>query len=115
MPYYMVFGSKKRPVMGGGKYLDWVSGGPIGVYMTEKPDQACVAAAKDSNDMGTFFAIEGYIWGMEMVEAPTAVGDHRNPNQRLERLLEESAKLNEARLQLEQARDRRELNGGDDS
>lgn len=67
--YYMVFGSKRRPVWGGESYLDW--DGIVGVYSAENPEDACKAAARDNESFGTYFAVPGYPWGVEM-EKPNA-------------------------------------------
>ena len=73
MNYYMVFGSIKRPLTGGGSRLDWAidrqgyPAGPIGVYQADSPQEACQAAAADVAGMGTFFAVEGTPWGLELM------------------------------------------------
>lgn len=53
----------------GGSFLDW-SAPPIGVYAGDTADDACKSAAKDHGEMGTFFAVEGYPWGLELMDAP---------------------------------------------
>lgn len=63
--YYMVFGSRKSPIWPGGSKLVWSE--PLGVYAAHDPTEACKAAAHDSEAMGTFFAIEGFPWGLELM------------------------------------------------
>lgn len=66
--YYIVFGSVKRPLGGGGSYLDWSSvDNPIGVFEAEAPDQACQLAAAETQSIGNFFAVEGVPWGIDMM------------------------------------------------
>ena len=87
--HYMVFGSIKRPLVGGGSYLDWaLVHNPLGVYQGDTPDDACRAAAADTNNMGTFFAIEGTPWGIEMMAGgSTQFGRKESALERLERRL----------------------------
>lgn len=86
MSFFIVFGSKKRPHgFTGGTYLDWVSGGIIGVYEADTPDDACTQAAKDSNDVGTFFAVEGTPFGTELIpDTARKLGGGDSPLARLE-------------------------------
>jgi hypothetical protein len=81
--YYMVFGSTKRPLMGGGSYLDWHDNA-IGVYSASEPEEACKAAAQDHGSFGTFFAIEGTVWGLEMLDSTARqLGRKGSPTERL--------------------------------
>ena len=70
MPFYLVFGSIKRPVdFLGGKALDWGQP-PIGVYQADTAEQACMAAASDNGQMATYFAVEGTPWGVDLIDVP---------------------------------------------
>lgn len=67
MNYYMVFGSEKvQNYINGETKLHW-SERPIGVYSGETAEEACKAAARDANGFGTFFAVEGFPWGVELL------------------------------------------------
>jgi hypothetical protein len=101
MEFYMVWAAKRRPSgFQGGRYLDW-SHPPIGVYEAENPNDAIMAAAKDSDDMGTFFAIPGIAWGMEFYQPKTSQlgrtstdgGNQQATEARLQRLLDQQEKL----------------------
>lgn len=68
MANFMVWGSVKRPTgFQGGYYLDW-SGPPLGVFVAADEDGACKAAAKKNQQFGTFFAVEGMPWGLDLLE-----------------------------------------------
>lgn len=96
MAYYLVFGSVKRPLMGGGKYLDWSSDGPLGVYEAESPDDACKLAAADAANMGTFFAVEGFPWGLELMTPPgSRFGNSDSPMERLTQSLNRLDKIDQ--------------------
>lgn len=43
--------------------------GPVGVFEADKAEHACQAAAKKVGWMGSYFAIDGYPWGVELFEA----------------------------------------------
>lgn len=105
----MVFGSRRRPVWGGQSYLDW--DGIIGVYSADEPEEACKAAARDSEAFGTYFAIPGVVWGVEILTPEaTKLGDRKSTSEqatdKLTALLERMDKRDEqmARL-LEQGED----------
>lgn len=102
MPHYLVFGSTKRPVFGGGSFLDW-SNPPIGVYAADDPDEACKAAAQDAGVMGTFIAVPGNVWGVELHE-PVArkLGQKATAEERLANLLERQVELREQEAALTQ-------------
>lgn len=99
MGFYLVFGSIKRPLGGGGTYLDWSSpDNPIGVYQADDPDDACKLAAQDTSSMGNFFAIEGIPWGIELMAPGGGRFGSKNPaedhiNRLMERLDARDEKL----------------------
>jgi hypothetical protein len=105
MPYYMVWGAQKRPQgFMGGKFLDW-SKPPVGIFEAENADKACLAAAHAADDMGTFFAVEGNVWGMALVTPEATELGRTNSdvgsasiNNRLSRIEQLSERL--AKLQL---------------
>jgi len=59
-----------------------------GVFAANNAEAACKAAAKKSGRMGNFFAIEGFPWGVEMIDTEDAVefggADSMNKIQKLE-------------------------------
>lgn len=74
MKFFMVFGSRLEMTAGQVHYgrpedrpraLTW-DNGPLGVFQAETAELACQAAAKKNGTAGTYFAIEGYPWGLEM-------------------------------------------------
>lgn len=66
--WYMVWGSQKRPKgFMGATYLDW-SQPPLGVYAGDDPDEACKAAMVDHGTLNTFFAVEGFVWGIALMD-----------------------------------------------
>lgn len=82
--FYIVFGSTKRPLMGGGSYVDWQEK-PLGVYGADNPDDACKAAAAETNHMGTFVAVACHVWGVEMMETgATRLGSTPSAIERME-------------------------------
>lgn len=89
MKYYLVFGSVKRPRgFMGGTFLDWGQP-PIGVYSGETAKEACHAAAKDSGQMATYFAIEGYPWGIDLMDSSaTQLGRSETADERMGRILD---------------------------
>jgi hypothetical protein len=98
--HYLVFGSSKRPLMGGGGYLDW-SAPPIGVYAAEGPEEACRSAAKDHGSMGTYFAVEGFPWGLELMDTPARqLGRTANVTERLSAHLDRMEELENERTRL---------------
>lgn len=69
MTFFMVWGSDKRPAgFMGGTFLDW-SQPPLGVYAGDTPEDACKAAASDRGSLSTFFAVEGFVWGLALMRA----------------------------------------------
>lgn len=102
MAYYLVFGSVKRPLSNGGSYLDW-NQPPIGVYEGESADDACKVAASDHGAMGTYFAVSGFPWGLEMMTASASrFGSQGSPVERLERKLAEAEARGDRLRQLEE-------------
>lgn len=115
MKYFLVFGSKRRPAnFVGGKKLDWGQP-PVGVYQAETAEIACEAAAQDHGEIATYFAVEGYAWGIDMMErAPaTQLGHSGNAMDRIAGHLDRIAALDEQRRQLEAGRSA-ELESGRD-
>jgi len=45
--------------------LSWT---PIGVFKARKAEDACKAAAKKMQQFGSFLAIEGYPWGIDLMD-----------------------------------------------
>lgn len=89
MPYYLVFGSVKRPSdFMGGKHLDWGQP-PIGVYQADSAADACQSAARDAGQMATYFAVEGTPWGVDLLPTPaTQLGRSDNAMERMARHLD---------------------------
>lgn len=56
--------------------LVWDSA-PLGVFRAPSADLACQAAARKGGHAGTFFALEGLPWGLEMtpVDGVTELGE----------------------------------------
>lgn len=48
--------------------LIWAHG-PVGVFRADDAEEACKAASRKIGSMGTFFAVEGFPWGVSMVVA----------------------------------------------
>ena len=72
--YYMVFAGQKHE----GK-LHWSA--PVGVFETDKAEEACQAAAKKVGWMGSYFAVEGFPWGIDLLETDaTEFGADSNVN-----------------------------------
>lgn len=72
MKYYMVYAMTKHvdPVkMDGSTVNIWT---PTGVYGALSAEAACQAAARATQRVGNFFAVEGFPWGVELLE-PDAV------------------------------------------
>jgi hypothetical protein len=86
--HYMVFAAGRRYLPGHAAQapamppigLVWDSS-PIGVFSADSAERACQAAARKHGAAGTFFAIEGYPWGLEMVEVEgvTELGNETDP------------------------------------
>lgn len=112
MGWFMVWGSKKRPKgFMGGSYLDW-SEGPVGAYMADDAAAACQQAAKDSAIFGTFFAVEGYAWGVELMETGARQLGRREPLE--DRLHAALDKLDTTDRQIGEAARQYQLPQGDD-
>jgi hypothetical protein len=81
MNYYLVFGMTKtqdeptyvgRSGAGGAPHfiqappaLVW---NPLGVFTAATAEDACKAAAKKAQRFGSFFAVEGYPWGIDLMD-----------------------------------------------
>lgn len=102
MDHYMVFGSLKRPRgFSGETYLDWQEK-PIGVYQAETGELACQEAARDSSGYGTFFAVPGIPWGVELMPSGArALGRSKGVMDRIADHMDAMAANQEAIRQLE--------------
>ena len=80
MSYYIVFGAEHqlqpgRPILTNTGYADgpgptmlvWYNAA-IGLFKADNAEDACKAAAKKVGKVGTFFACEGYPWGVELMD-----------------------------------------------
>ncbi len=74
MKFFMVFASRRELAPGQVHYgnadqrpraLTWEAGA-MGVFRAERAELACQAAARKNGSAGTYFAIEGFPWGLEM-------------------------------------------------
>lgn len=101
MKYYIVFGARKWENVLGKKGVTW-EGEAVGVFTADNPDDACLAAAKKTGQLGTFIAIEGHPWGLDMVQDPEVSELGKEPDtmsrleamgRRLENRLAEVAQL----------------------
>ena len=83
--YYIVFARTVNQPVGG---YPGQPQGPVGapsynmtvvptLFRAESPEKACQAAARKVGGMGTYFAVEGFPWGVDMmsVEGVSEVGD----------------------------------------
>lgn len=101
MTHYMVWGAERRPQgFMGATFLDW-SQPPLGVYEGDTPEDACKSAMVDHGKLSTFFAIEGFAWGIALMEENVkklgAVGSPAERNaDRVTQLLERAAEREEA-------------------
>lgn len=77
--YFLVFGQEVSegarvfpgaPYPGGGTQItpDELVVHPVGIFRADRAEDACQAAAKRSRRMGTFFAVEGTPWGVDLIE-----------------------------------------------
>jgi hypothetical protein len=80
--YYLVMAMTKTPPPQSGVLAGYdQQGNPIysqaqpqvswevaGVFEAETAEQACKAAAKKSQRFGSFFAVEGFPWGIDLIE-----------------------------------------------
>lgn len=71
--YYMIFNAIRQ-----GNRLSWPN--IVGVFKATTPEFACRAAAKRQGTVGTYFAVEGFPWGIEMeeVEGTEELGSERS-------------------------------------
>jgi len=71
MAYYMVLaGDKRQATPLTPSHIEW--GQIIGVFSADDGEAACKAAAVKRGSAGTYFAVEGYPWGLSMMDAGTA-------------------------------------------
>lgn len=70
MPTFIVFGSRTWETPFGKKGITW-EGEALGVYEADSVTDACLAAAKDTGKLTTFFAVEGTVWGLDQVDKPS--------------------------------------------
>lgn len=99
--HFLVYGSVRRPVFGGGHYLDW-NEKPIGVFTGNQPEDACKAAAASVGTMGTFFAVEGTPWGIELMNTGAGeLGRSLSANERISQHLDRMEELERQRQALE--------------
>lgn len=84
MNYYLVFGGRKWEGVMGKKGITWEV---VGVFRTETPENACLKAAQQ-HGVGTCFAIEGFAWGVDTLQADevSELGVELDPISRLERM-----------------------------
>jgi len=68
--FFMVFAGTKQSSSSddSDKYIAW--SGPIAVFEADSAEEACQSCAKKVGWMGSYFAIEGFPWGVELFEAP---------------------------------------------
>ena len=106
--YYLVFTGRKWRNAMGKQGITWE---PAGVWDAESMEQACLIAAQETG-VGTCFAVDGFAWGVDTVDAGQAkkLGEQLDPITRLERMGEKLAKQFGAALPAPQTR---ELPGGD--
>lgn len=79
MPFYIVFAAGRRPipgavVMGNAAVptgLVW-DNQPVGVFRADDAELACRAAARKQGTVGTFFAVDGFAWGVELTDVEGA-------------------------------------------
>jgi len=84
MPHYLVFAGRKWTNAFGKSGITWE---PAGVFTAEDPETACLVAAQKQG-VGTCFAMEGYPWGVDTVDAGQVheLGAEVDPITRLERM-----------------------------
>lgn len=102
MNYYLVFGGEKVPETAytpqTGQYLPtgktlirWVA---IGVFKADTAESACQTAAKKKGQMGSYFAVEGYPWGLDLMDGGgSEFGVEEEPLSRLEQMEQRSREL----------------------
>lgn len=115
MPHYLVFTGRKWQNAIGKSGITWETAGVFGVEETgdEGANKACLIAAQ-KHGVGTCFAVEGYAWGVDTVDAGSAneLGVQLDPMERLERL---GAKFTERIMAALPAPAQAELEAGDDA
>lgn len=84
MSWYIVFPARKWESPFGKQGMTWEN--PIGVFQADSIEEAFLAAAKKANGLGTFFAVEGTPWGLDMEPDPNVkeLGKPLDPMDRLE-------------------------------
>lgn len=114
MPHYLVFTGRKWKNAIGQSGITWEAAGVFGVEEAgdEGANKACLIAAQ-KHGVGTCFAVEGYAWGVDTVDAGSAneLGVQLDPMERLERL---GAKLTEQLMTALPAARVTELEAGED-
>lgn len=85
MPHYLVYTGRKWENPFGKKGITWEI---AGVYGADSEEDACLFAAQQLG-AGTCFAVEGYAWGVDTVDAARVnqLGVEADPLTRLERRL----------------------------
>lgn len=83
-----------------------------GVWQADSEEEACLVAAQETG-AGTCFAVEGFAWGVDTVDAPRArkLGVPQDAITRLERMGQDLAERIALALPTPQ---QRELHAGDD-
>lgn len=82
--YYLVFSKRVEPPHPQAQVLSGPGGYPIGpgigevaartiispisIFRADRAEDACQAAAKKVGSMGTYFAIEGTPWGVDLID-----------------------------------------------
>ena len=82
--YFLVFTGRKWHNSMGKQGMTWEA---AGVWDADSQEQACLIAAQETG-VGTCFAVEGFAWGVDTVEAGRAkkLGEQLDPITRLERM-----------------------------
>lgn len=72
-------------------HLDWRI---VGVFEAVSAEAACQAAAKKGGQVGSFFAVEGFPWGVELMDADAIeFGTGEQPLSRLKQLENRSREM----------------------
>jgi hypothetical protein len=80
--HYMVFSGYRQNEDDG---ITW-SAAPVGVFRAGDPEAACKAAARKHGRMGSYFALEGFAWGVDMLEVEDVEELGQSPRARLDDL-----------------------------
>lgn len=109
MNWYIVFTGRKWENVVGKSGITWEV---AGVWQAASEEKACLIAAQKLG-VGTCFAIEGYAWGVDLVDAGdvTELGVKLDPITRLERM---GSRLGDQLANLLPAAKQQTLNEGDD-